>query len=76
MGEGGKTALPMYGLFMEKVINDDRFAQYRGRFPRHMKGLKNRPYSCYTVYVPKNDTTAVDSLGHTDGVDEDISIEE
>ncbi len=75
LGEGGKTALPMYGLFMEKVINDDRFVQYRGRFPRHMKGLKNRPYSCYTVYVPKNDTTAVDSLGHTDGVDEDISIE-
>lgn len=74
LGEGGKTALPMYGLFMEKVINDTAFSQYRGRFPRHMKGLKNRPYSCYTVYVPKNDTTVVDSLGHTDGVDEDFPI--
>ena len=71
LGEGGRTALPMYGLFMEKVINDSAFAQYRGRFPRHLKGLKNRPYSCYTVYVPKNDSTSVDSLGgNTDGVDE------
>ncbi|MBQ3676252.1 MAG: transglycosylase domain-containing protein [Bacteroidales bacterium] len=73
LGEGGRTALPMYGLFMEKVINDSAFAQYRGRFPRHLKGLKNRPYSCYTVYVPKNDSTSVDSLGgNTDGVDEEV----
>ncbi|MCQ2958738.1 MAG: transglycosylase domain-containing protein [Bacteroidales bacterium] len=74
LGEGGKTALPMYGLFMEKVINDDAFSQYRDRFPRHLKGLKNRPYSCYTVYVPKNDTTAVDSVGNIDGVDEEVSV--
>lgn len=75
LGEGGRTALPMYGLFMEKVINDSAFAQYRGRFPRHMKGLKNRPYSCYTVYVPKIDSTSVDSLGgNTDGVDEEVSL--
>ena len=74
LGEGGKTALPMFGLFMEKVINDDRYAQYRDRFPRHMKGLKNRPYTCFTVYVPKTDSTAVDS-SLTDGIDEEpISI--
>lgn len=72
LGEGGKTALPLFGLFMEKVINDSCFAQYRGRFPRYLKGLKNRPYSCYTVYVPKIDSTKVDSLGqHTDGVDDE-----
>lgn len=79
LGEGGKTALPMFGLFMEKVINDPSYAKYQGRFPRHMRGLKNRPYSCFTPYVPKVDTTAVDSLppveelgeGLTDGVDEE-----
>ena len=76
LGEGGKTALPMFGLFMEKVINDDRYAQYRDRFPRHMKGLKNRPYTCFTVYVPKTDSTAVDS-SITDGIDEEpMSIQQ
>jgi hypothetical protein len=63
----------MYGLFMEKVIADTSFAQYRGRFPRTLRGLKNRPYSCHTLFVPK-DSVSVDSVGHTDGVDEEITI--
>ena len=75
LGEGGKTALPMYGLFMEKVIADTSFAQYRGRFPRTLRGLKNRPYSCHTLFVPK-DSVSVDSVGHTDGVDEELSVKE
>lgn len=69
LGEGGKTALPSYGLFMEKVINDENYSYLYDRFPRHMRGLKNRPYSCHTPFVPKMDSTAVDSLGHTDGND-------
>lgn len=69
LGEGGKTALPSYGLFMEKVINDEKYSYLYDRFPRHMRGLKDRPYSCHTPFVPKLDSTAVDSLGHTDGKD-------
>lgn len=69
LGEGGKTALPTFGLFMEKVINDEKYSYLYDRFPRHMRGLKNRPYSCHTPFVPKMDSTAVDSLGHTDGND-------
>lgn len=82
LGEGGKTALPMFGLFMEKVMADTNYKQYRARFPQHMRGLKNRPYSCHTAYVPKIiDTTAVESAdiegvinGVTDGSD-DVDIE-
>lgn len=70
LGEGGKTALPTFGLFMEKVIADPNYSCYRDRFPRHMRGLSNRPYSCQTPYVPK--TEDADSLGHTDGVDDDM----
>ena len=69
LGEGGKTALPMFGLFMEKVINNPNYEKYQGRFPRHMRGLQGRPYSCHTPFIPKTDSTAVDSVGHTDGVD-------
>ncbi len=74
LGEGGKTALPMFGLFMEKVMNDEQYSEYwDDRFPRFLRGLKNRPYGCYTPYVPKLDTTAVDTTIaiHTDGVDEE-----
>ncbi len=75
LGEGGKTALPTFGLFMEKVINDENYSDLYDRFPRHMRGLKNRPYSCHTPFVPKIDSTAVDSLGHTDGNDiEEVAI--
>ncbi len=69
LGEGGKTALPMFGLFMEKVIADTNYSYYRDRFPRHMRGLSNRPYSCQTPFVPK---VEADSLGHTDGVDDEL----
>ena len=66
----------MFGLFMEKVINDKQYSQYwEDRFPRFLRGLKNRPYGCHTPYVPKVDTTAVDSIAiHTDGIDEEEEV--
>ena len=60
LGEGGKTALPMFGLFMEKVMKDPAYENLRGMFPRHLKGLKGRPYMCHTKYVPRD--TIPDSL--------------
>ncbi len=60
MGEGGKTALPTFGLFMEKVMRDTAYDYLRGMFPRHLKGLKNRPYSCYTKYVPRDTLDTLD----------------
>ena len=59
MGEGGKTALPMFGLFMEKVMKDPAYNYLRGEFPRHLKGLHDRPYMCHTKYVPRD---TIDSL--------------
>lgn len=59
LGEGSKTALPIFGLFMEKVLKDEQFKQYRGKFPTKPKEPISRSYGCHT-YIPK-DTTANDS---------------
>ena len=65
-GEGCKTALPIYGYYMERVIRDDSFPQYRGRFPKVKLDIP-KEYTCHTRYVPKDtlavsDSTKVDSL--------------
>ena len=59
-GEGCKTALPVYGKFMEKVLKDPAFDYLKVPFPKPtVKITKN--YSCQT-YRPKVDTLKVDSL--------------
>ncbi|MBN2661199.1 MAG: transglycosylase domain-containing protein, partial [Tannerellaceae bacterium] len=34
LGEGSKTALPIFGLFMEKVLADNNLSKYRAKFPK------------------------------------------
>ncbi len=60
LGEGCKTALPIFGLFMEKVMADENFKDLRVRFPKpDFKPKKN--YTCHTV-LPKNDSVVGDSI--------------
>ena len=55
LGEGCKTALPIYGLFMEKLLKDPKYASYKKKFDKpKIKITKN--YSCHT-YFHKNDST-------------------
>jgi penicillin-binding protein 1A len=62
-GEGSKTALPIFGKFMEKVLKDSNFDYLKVPFAKpSVKITKN--YSCHTV-LPKDslasDSTAVDA---------------
>ncbi|OIP82652.1 MAG: transglycosylase, partial [Porphyromonadaceae bacterium CG2_30_38_12] len=59
LGEGSKTALPIFALFMEKVLKDKNFEKYRGKFPTKPKMDISRSYNCHT-YIPR-DTTKHDS---------------
>jgi penicillin-binding protein 1A len=62
IGEGLRTALPVYGKFMEKVLKDPALKQYQQRFEKpKIKVSKN--YSCQTV-LPKADSLEIanDSL--------------
>ena len=64
LGEGSKTALPIFGLFMEKVLKDENFKHYRGKFPDKPKQEITRDYRCHTYVKP--DTTANDSVQEID----------
>ena len=74
LGEGSRTALPIFGLFMEKVLKDENFKQYRGKFPTKPKEKILRSYNCHT-YIPR-DTTAHDSTSADDISLDAIPLEE
>ena len=59
LGQGSRTALPIFGMFMEKVLKDPSLKQYRGKFPTKPKEPISRNYSCHTVLPP--DSIASDS---------------
>ncbi len=59
LGQGSRTALPVFALFMEKVLKDETLKQYRGKFPTKPKETITRNYNCRTYLRP--DTTATDS---------------
>ena len=59
-GEGSRTALPIYGKFMEKVLNDPSTGIRPGRFPK--AGVKiTRSYQCESPRILA-DSTQTDSL--------------
>ena len=63
MGEGLKTALPIYGLFMQKVLRDPKLKEYRGKFPKAPAHV-SKDYSCHTRLAPtvKDSTLMMDDV--------------
>lgn len=74
LGEGSRTALPIFGLFMEKVLKDEKFKHYRGKFPTKPKETISRSYNCHT-YIPR-DTTKGDSDSLDIDLPDEIPLEE
>ncbi len=56
LGEGLKTALPVYGLFMEKVLRDPDLKHYRGKFAKPSISI-NKPYNCASFQRESGDST-------------------
>lgn len=68
LGQGNRTALPIYGAFIEKLMNDPVFkARYQGKFPE-------KPLEDFgeTVYVPDVIRVDTDSISR---MVEDIEME-
>ena len=59
-GEGSKTALPIFGKYMEKVYDDKALGYTFGKFPEPEVKI-NKKYNCPS-YMPKPDTTEKVSL--------------
>lgn len=66
LGEGAKTALPIFGTFLEKVYADTTdLGVSKGRFPteKELKLRITKPYFCPTPIKPKPDSLRIaDSL--------------
>jgi len=58
-GEGSKTALPIYGLFMEKVYADKSLGIREGFFPKPSVKITTK-YYCPT-FIPKKGTSQTES---------------
>ncbi|MFR1234964.1 MAG: transglycosylase domain-containing protein [Barnesiella sp.] len=65
LGQGSRTALPVFAYFMEKVLADKSLSRYRGKFSGP-KVPVNKSYKCQTIYHrPDTDTIRV----NTDSMD-------
>lgn len=58
LGEGLRTALPVYGLYMEKVLQDSDLKKYRGKFEKPVIKI-SKPYTC-SSYTPVSDSLSGD----------------
>ncbi len=70
-GEGNKTALPAYGIFMEKLMQDTAFAYLQAKFDRKMAGINGR-FGCK---VKKVQIAVVDTLPKEEKVVVETSVE-
>ena len=61
LGQGSRTALPIYGYFMEKVLADKNLSRYRGHFPKPKKAI-TKYYQCQTPARVEVDSLATDSI--------------
>lgn len=77
LGQGNRTALPICGYFLQSVLKDPQFKQYRAKFtiPKDAD-LTSGMYGCggYFKSPSDSDSLAVDSLGAS--VDAEAVIDE
>ena len=71
LGQGGKAALPIFGDFIKKVLNDKRFSKYKAKFPEP-KDLDPRLWSC-GEYTETPDSTLTNEYENTDDSNENTS---
>ena len=63
LGQGSRTALPICGYFLESVLSDPAFAQYRAKFDKpNDDTITSDMYTCQSYYYSAvADTTETDS---------------
>ncbi len=60
-GEGSRTALPVFGRFMEKIYRDDSLGYDFGPFPDPAVEIR-RKYECPSPRIARPDSTRLDSI--------------
>ena len=72
LGQGSRTALPIFAYFMEGVLKDKTLTHYRGQFPTKPKEKITKPYGCNGDYRPAPRDTDSIAISHLDS----LAIEE
>lgn len=62
LGEGSKTALPVYGLYMENIYADPELGVTMGPFPKPTVKIQKKYYCPTPRMAPEPDSTATDDL--------------
>jgi len=60
LGQGSRTALPIFGWFVQNLFQDKRFDKYWKKFPEPKEDINPRDYNCVRYYEPK--TSQPDSI--------------
>lgn len=61
LGQGSRTALPVFGYFMQKVMADPHFKRYHGKFAKAKDGIKYSDYNCMGVLHQRKAVAVRDS---------------
>jgi penicillin-binding protein 1A len=70
LGQGSRTALPIFGEFIQSVLSDERFSKYRIKFPP-AKGIDSRLWtgSSYSYHRPDTASFDYDFSGSSSATD-------
>ena len=68
LGQGSRTALPIFGRFMASLIADDRFSCYRARFQPPTEKIDPRAWECAATYEQPADMFPSINLEPIEGI--------
>ena len=70
LGQGSRTALPIFGWFVQSLLKDPSFSRYYRKFDAPKEEIDPQCWSCVGAYYPppseENDST---ELGNPEGLD-------
>ncbi|MNY34345.1 Penicillin-binding protein 1A [compost metagenome] len=69
-GEGSKTALPIFGLFMEAIYKDKALGYTQGKFPAPTVEITKK-YNCETPRPPREEV-----LSDSTAIEDELPLEE
>lgn len=62
LGQGSRTALPIFGYFANRLLQDTRFSHYRGKYPAPKEEIPKPKYFGPEYYYAAPDSTQADSV--------------
>jgi penicillin-binding protein 1A len=62
LGQGSRTALPVFGYFIQSLLKDDKFPQYREKFAKPKEPIREDEWMCKGVLAIHPDSLRNDSI--------------